>query len=178
MKLLLPLLLVLACATSALAQNADSQARARLRAPAVRPNAASTNGILSDLAGGQPIPQPILAILADRRIDPNVAYSFLQISRKPLDTWTMAELAFVAQNAPTLVETGIPIFQIQMLYQFWGLDPGDVFNPSLAGNWQTQSTALDPRSSGGAGAISSADCQVDISLMTVGTYRTCMGGGQ
>ncbi len=86
----------------------------------------------------------------------------------------MGELTFVAQKAPTLVEVGVPVFQIQMLYPFWGLDPSDVFNPLVDGNWQTQSTAFDPHTGGGADAISSAECQVDISLMTRGTYRFCI----
>jgi hypothetical protein len=147
-------------------------------APSQEHAPAQPGAAIGDMAGGRFIPKPILDILADPRIDPDIAYIFWQTSRKPLDDWTMAELRFIAQAAPTLVEAGIPVAKIRMLYQFWGLDPNDVFNPSLSADWQEQSTAFDPRSSGNVGAISSADCQVDLNLMTVGTYRACLRGGQ
>jgi hypothetical protein len=194
MKTLGLLLLLMAWAMPTSAQNNPASAqdnvvtpqvvarKANVRAPprpaAVKPDPTQQHAVSGDVAGGQAIPKPILEILADPRIDPNVAYILWQTSRKPMDTWTMAELGFVGQAAPTLIEAGVPIIKVQMLYQFWGLDPSDVFNPSLAANWQAQSTAFDPKSAAAAAAISSAECQVDISLMPVGTYRFCAGGGQ
>jgi len=134
--------------------------------------------VIGDVAGGRVIPDPILKILADPHIDPNVAYILWQLSRKPMDEWTLSELGFVGQIAPTLVEAALPIDKVQMLYQFWGLDTSDVFNPSLGPSWQSQSTAFNPYSAANVAAISSADCQVDISQMSVATYRACIGGGQ
>lgn len=152
-------------------------ATAQVSPPVTVPQAAPRpSPAIGDFAGGRFIPKPILDILADPRIDPDIAYIFWQTSRKPIDDWTMGELRFVAQAAPTLVEAGIPIDKVRMLYTFWGLDPNDVFNPSLSADWQSQSTAYDPHSAANVGAISSADCQVDLSLMTVGTYRACATG--
>lgn len=141
-------------------------------------NPAEEGEVLGDVAGGRVIPKPVVDILANPQIDPNVAYILWQTSRKTLDEWTVAELSFVAQAAPTLVEAGVTVGQLQILYKYWGLDPNDVFNPSLPANWQSRSTAFDPHSAAAVAAISSAECQVDISLMTVGTYRSCLGGGQ
>jgi hypothetical protein len=185
MKTLNLLLLVAVLATPASAQDnivsprVVASKKANVRPPprpaAVQPD---QSAVLGDVAGGQVIPKPIMDVLANPRIDPNVAYILWQTSRKPINTWTIAELGFVGQVTPTLTEVGVSIAQIQMLYEFWGLDPSDVFNPSLAANWQAQSTAFDPKSAAAAAAISSAECQVDISVMTVGTYRSCTGGGQ
>jgi hypothetical protein len=146
--------------------------------PTPRRVADTQHATMGDVSGGQYIPPPILAILADPRIDPDVAYMLWQLSRRPLDGWKLSELAFVAQIAPTEVEAGLSITKLQTLYQFWGLDPADVFNPSLGANWQTQSTAYSPDSATSVGAISSADCQVDASQMTLGTYRSCIGASQ
>jgi hypothetical protein len=125
--------------------------------------AALQRAAVGDLSGGRFIPKPILEILADPRIDPNIAYILWQTARKPMDDWTLNELTFVMQVAPTLAETGIPVAKLQALYQFLGLDPNDLFNPQPGQNWQSQSTAFDPRSSANVNAISSADCQVDPS---------------
>ena len=145
--------------------------------PAAQPTPAQQGDILSDVAGGRVIPKPIVDILANPRIDPNVAYILWQLSRKTMDEWTLSQLGFVGQAAPTLAEAGITVGQLQTLYKFWGLDPNDVFNPSLPANWQAKSTAFDPHSAAAVAAISSAECQVDISQMTLGTYRSCAGGG-
>jgi hypothetical protein len=136
------------------------------------------NAILGDFSGGQFIPQPILAILGDPRFDPNVAYILWQLSRRPITDWTLSELAFVAQIAPTEAEVGVPITKLQTLYQFWGLDPNDIFSVSLGANWQSKSTAYSPDSATRVGAISSAECQVDASQMTLGTYQSCIGANQ
>lgn len=159
---LLLLTLALAVATSATAQV---------------PSSTQQRAATGDVAGGRFIPPQILQILADPRIDPNVAYILWQTSRKPMDDWTVSELGFATQAAATLVEVGIPLIQVQTLYQFWGLDPNDVFNPSFGSDWQSRSTAYDPRNAGNVGAISSSDCQVNVSQMTVGTFRQCAAGG-
>jgi hypothetical protein len=131
-----------------------------------------------DIAGGRVIPDPILKILANPHIDPDIAYILWQLSRRPLDDWTLAELGFVGQIAPMLVESALPIEQVQLLYKFWGLDPNNVFNPSLPSNWQSQSTAFNPYNAATVSAISSAECQVDPSQMLMSTFRSCIGGGQ
>lgn len=136
------------------------------------------HAMIGDFAGGQYIPAPILKILADRRVDPDVAYMLWQLSRRPLDDWTLSELALVAQIAPTEVEAGLPIELVQALYQFWGLDPDDVFNPTLGSNWQAKSTAYSTESAANVAAISTAECQVDVSQMTLGTFRSCIGAAQ
>lgn len=160
---------------------------ANMQSPPAAVGAPPTGGQISqtqqqaavgDLAGGRVIPDPILQILADPHIEPNVAYILWQLSRRPLDDWTLAELGFVGQVAPTLVEGALSIEKVQLLYKFWGLDPGDVFNPSLPSNWQSQSTAFNPYSAATVAAISSADCQVDPSQMRMSTFRSCIGGGQ
>jgi hypothetical protein len=154
--------------------------KAKVRVPtkaAAQPTSAQQGDVLSDVAGGRVIPKPIVDILADPRIDPIIAYILWQLSRKTMDEWTLSELGFVGQAAPTLAEAGITVGQLQTLYKFWGLDPDDVFNPSLPANWQSRSTAFDPRSAAAVAAISSAECQVDISQMTVATFRSCSGGG-
>ncbi len=133
---------------------------------------------LGDLAGGRYIPKGILEILADPRIDPNIAYILWQTARKPIADWTLNELFFVTQNAPTLVEAGIPAQKLQTLYQFLGLDPADLFYPQLGPNWQSRSTAFDPSSAANVGAISSAECQGDPGMMTVATFQACTGGAQ
>ena len=169
---LLLLITALVSATAAAAQDR------RVPQPA-RPDSAPTTqqrAATGDVAGGKVIPKSILEVLADPHIDPNVAYILWQTSRKPMEDWTMKQLAFVTQAAPTLVEAGVPFKKVQLLYAFWGLYPNDVFNPRLGPQWQSQSTAYNPRSASNVGAISSADCQVDVSLMTVATYRACAAG--
>jgi hypothetical protein len=133
---------------------------------------------MGDLSGGRFIPPPILQILADRRIDPNIAYILWQTARKPIDEWTLNQLFFVTQTVPTLVEAGIPTDKLQALYEFLGLDPADLFNPRLGESWQSKSTAFNPNSTTNVGAISSADCQTDPGTMTVGTFQVCTGGAQ
>jgi hypothetical protein len=155
--------------------------------PAVKPPSVATKALpparveqatIGDTAGGRYIPQPILDILADPHFDPNVAYLLWQLSRKPIAEWTLSELAFVAQITPTALEANISVTKIQMLYQFWGLDPNDVFNVSLGPNWQSQSTAFSNSTAGNVAAISTAECQVDISQETVGTFEACAGGAR
>jgi len=142
------------------------------------PTPAQQQAMLGDFAGGQYVPGPILRILGDRRVDPDVAYMLWQLSRRPIDDWTLSELALVAQVAPTEVEAGLPIELVQALYQFWGLDPNDVFNPTLGSNWQSKSTAYSNQTAVGVAAISSAECQVDASQMTLATFRACIGAAQ
>jgi hypothetical protein len=153
--------------------------------PAARPPGAPTprqvaaqHAALGDFSGGQYIPPPILKILADPRLDPDVAYMLWQLTRRPLDQWTLSELALVAQIAPTEIEAGVPITELQTLYQYWGLDPNNVFSPSLGPNWQSQSTAYSHTSATAVEAISSAECQVDASQMTLAVYRSCIGANQ
>jgi len=172
MRLLgLPLLLV----ALASAMPAAAQGRKMAGQPLPPPSVAQRQAATGDVAGGRFIPQPILDILGDPRIDPNIAYIFWQTSRKPIDEWTMGEVGFTTSVAATLLEAGIPLIKIQTLYQFWGFDPRDIFNPSFA-DWQSQSTAYDPRNAGNVLSISSADCQVNVSLMTVATFRGCSSG--
>ena len=142
------------------------------------PSSSETRAALGDTAGGRYIPKPVLDILADPHIDPNIAYILWQLSRRSVGDWTMAELGFVAQMAPTLLEAGISVIKIQTLYQFWGLDPNDIFNVSLAPNWQSQSTAFSTNDAGNVMAISSAECQVDVNQMTVSTFKACTTGRQ
>jgi hypothetical protein len=139
---------------------------------------AAQRAALGDQYGGRAIPPQILKILADPRIDPITAYLVWQAARKPLDDWTLTQLQDITATLPTLAETGMPISDIQALYQFLGLDPGDIFNPQLGQDWQTGSTRFDPNSAGAVAAISSADCQADPGQMTVATYRSCNAGGQ
>jgi hypothetical protein len=168
----LPLLIIaLASAMPAAAQDRKVPGQAL---PAL--SAAQRQAKTGDVAGGRFIPQPILDILGDPRIDPNIAYIFWQTSRKPIDEWTMSEVGFVTSVAATLLEAGIPLIKIQTLYQFWGFDPRDIFNPSFGADWQSQSTAYDPRNAGNVLSISSAECQVDVNLMTVATFRACSSG--
>ncbi|WIM09347.1 hypothetical protein [Enhydrobacter sp.] len=170
---LLLLTMALVAATAAAAQDRRLPRQAEQESP---PTPTQQRAATGDVAGGKVIPKSILEILADPHIDPNVAYILWQTSRKPMEDWTMKQLAFVTQAAPTLVEAGVPVEKVQLLYAFWGLDPNDVFNPRLGPQWQAQSTAYNPRSANNVGAISSADCQVDVSLMTVATYRACAAG--
>jgi hypothetical protein len=141
-------------------------------------SARAEQATIGDTAGGRYIPQPILDVLADPHFDPNVAYMLWQLSRKPIADWTLSELAFVAQITPTALEANISVTKIQMLYEFWGLDPNDVFNVSLGANWQSQSTAFSNSTAGNVAAISAAECQVDASQQTVATFEACAGGGR
>jgi hypothetical protein len=170
-----PLLLTLAL-VAATAAAAQDRRVPRQAPPGSAPTATQQRAATSDVAGGKVIPKSILEVLADPHIDPDVAYILWQTSRKPMEDWTMKQLAFVTQAAPTLVEAGVPFKKVQLLYAFWGLDPNDVFNPRLGPQWQAQSTAYNPRSASNVGAISSADCQIDVSLMTVATYKACAAG--
>jgi len=137
---------------------------------------ATRQAAIGDLSGGRFIPKPILEILADRRIDPNIAYILWQTARKPLKEWTLNELAFVAQIAPTLAEAGIPVAKLEGLFKFMGLNPEGLFNPQPEQSWQSRSTAFDPSSAANVAAISSADCQTDPGTMTVATFQACTGG--
>lgn len=133
---------------------------------------------MSDIAGGRFIPKGIIAVLADPRLDPSVAFIFWQLARRPLDEWKVSELNFVMQVAPTLAETGISVIALQTLYEFFGLDPDNLFNPQPAQTWQNRSVSLDPRSAAEVAAISSADCQANIEQMTVATLHACAAGAQ
>lgn len=133
---------------------------------------------MSDIAGGRFIPKGIVAVLADRRLDPSVAFIFWQLARRPLEEWKVSELNFVMQISPTLAETGISVIALQSLYEFFGLDPDNLFNPQPAQTWQNRSVALDPRSAAEVAAISSADCQANIEQMTVATLHACAAGAQ
>ncbi len=133
---------------------------------------------IGDEYGGRTIPAPVIKILSDPRVEPITAYIVWQAARKPLDQWTLKQLQDVTATLPTLAETGIPIGEIQELYKFLDLDPGDIFNPQLGQDWQERSTRFDPNSTAAVAAISSVDCQTDPSVMTVGTFRACNAGGQ
>jgi hypothetical protein len=132
---------------------------------------------MGDLFGGRSIPPDILKVLGDPRIDPVTAYMVWQAVRRPLEEWTMRQLQEITTVLPTLAETGMPMAQVQALYKFIGLDPGDVFHPQLGQDWQDRSTQYDKSSSAAVAAISSADCQGDTSQMTVATFQSCMTGG-
>lgn len=144
--------------------------------PAAAQSSHLEQATIGDTAGGRYIPKPVLDVLADPHFDPNVAYILWQLSRKPVADWTLAELSFVAQMAPTALEAHISVAKIQLLFQFWGLDPDDIFNVSLAPNWQSQSTAFSNSDAGSVAAISSADCQGDLSQQTVATFKACTAG--
>jgi hypothetical protein len=188
MKRLVLLLLTVLIAVPGTVQGQPAPGASHARLP-VKPPAAKTSGqpsqtpeqraaTMGDLSGGRFIPPPILTILADPRIDPNIAYILWQTARKPIADWTLNELFFVTQTAPTLVGAGIPTDKLQALYQFLGLDPADLFSPKLGRDWQSNSTAFDPRSSTNVGAISSTDCQTDPGTMTVAKFQACTGGAQ
>jgi hypothetical protein len=142
------------------------------------PQAGTERAGLGDTAGGRYIPKPVLDILADPHLDPNVAYMLWQLSRRPVGDWTITELSFVAQLAPTMLEGGISVTRVQTLFQFWGLDPDDIYNVSLAPNWQSKSTAFSNNDEGNVAAISSAECQADPSQMTVSTFKACTASRQ
>jgi hypothetical protein len=163
----------------AIAANVPSPAeKTSPAAEAVTDQSRAEHAAVGDEAGGRYIPKPILDILADPHLDPNVAYMLWQLSKRPVGDWTMGELSFVAQIVPTALEAAIPVVKIQTLYQFWGLDPSDVFNVSLSPNWQSQSTAFSNADAGNVAAISAAECQVDVSQMTVSTFKACTSNRQ
>jgi hypothetical protein len=142
------------------------------------PSISGERAAMGDTAGGRYIPKPVLDILADPHFDPNVAYMLWQLSRRAVGDWTMAELNFVAQLAPTMLEAHLSVIKIQTLYVFWGLDPSDLFNISLAPNWQSQSTAFSTNDASNVASISAAECQIDVSEMTVSTFKACTSGRQ
>ena len=150
--------------------------------PAGPPNQAQQRAMqqaaMGDQFGGRIIPPDILKILADRRIEPITAYLLWQAARKPMEEWTMRQLQDLTATLPTLVETGMALAEIQELYKFLELDPGDVFTPQFGQDWQTRSTRFDATSTAAVAEISSADCQADPGLMTVATYRSCVARGQ
>ncbi len=133
---------------------------------------------MGDLFGGRTIPPNILKILADPRIEPVIAYIVWQAARRPMEEWTLRQLQEITTMLPTLAETGMPMAEIQALYKFLGLNPGDVFHPQLARGWQNRSTAFDKSSAAAVAAISSADCQTDPGQMTVAMFQSCQSGGQ
>lgn len=133
---------------------------------------------MGDQFGGRIIPPQILKILGDRRVEPITAYLLWQAARKPIEEWTMRQLQDLTSTLPTLVETGMKLADIQELYKFLELDPGDVFNPQLGQDWQTRSTRFDATSTAAVAEISAAECQTDPGQMTVATYRSCVAGGQ
>lgn len=139
---------------------------------------AAQQAAMGDVFGGRTIPPNILKILADRRIEPVVAYMVWQAARKPIEEWTLRQLQEITATIPTLAETGMPMARIQELYQYLGLDPGDVFNPRLGQDWQDRSTRFDRSSDAAVAAISSADCQTDPGQMTVAMFQSCQSGGQ
>jgi hypothetical protein len=75
-------LLILALA-SAMPAAAQDRKVPRQALPAL--STAQRQAATGDVAGGRFVPQPILDILGDPRIEPNIAYIFWQISRKPMD---------------------------------------------------------------------------------------------
>jgi hypothetical protein len=139
---------------------------------------AAQQAAMGDVFGGRTIPPEILKVLADPRIEPVIAYILWQAARRPMEEWTLRQLQDITAMIPTLAETGMPMAQIQALYKFLGLDPGDVFNPQLAQDWQNRSTQFDRSSAAAVAAISAADCQTDAGQMTVATFQSCQSGGQ
>ena len=142
-------------------------------AAADRPARAQMLTANGDQTGGRVIPPNIQAILADRRIEPITAYLVAQAARRPMEEWTVRQLEDITATMPSLVEPGMPIGQIQALYEFLGLDPEDVFNPRLGPDWQARASRFQADSAAAVAAIASADCQVDPSQMTVATMDAC-----
>jgi hypothetical protein len=143
---------------------------------AIAPNPAAAEAAqraaIGDVAGGRKIPVIVLRILADPRIDPIVAYLLWQAARSPIGDWTVAQYLEITHVVPTLIETGISTLELELLYKYLGLDPNRLFQPQLATNWQTTSTAFDPRLN--VAAISSAECQMPPGQMTIAAYQTCL----
>jgi hypothetical protein len=138
-----------------------------------RPQSAS-----DDLSEARQVPDNIHKIMADPRIEPVIAYLLRQAARKPIGDWTVRQLQQVAAVVSTLPESGIPMADIQALYEFLGLDPSDVFNPQLGDNWQDSSTRFDRSGAAAVASISSADCQMDPGEITVAVSRSCQSGEQ
>jgi len=144
--------------------------------PPQEPAPTRQQGASDDLSEAREVPDNIRKIIADPRIEPVIAYVLRQAAHKPIGDWTVRQLQQVAAVISTLPETGIPMAEIQTLYEFLGLDPGDVFNPQLGSNWQDSSTRFDRSGGGAVAAISSADCQGDPGEMTVSVSRSCQSG--
>jgi hypothetical protein len=95
---------------------------------------------------GEPrfVPPKIVALLHDRRIDPQTRAFLEMVAVKPTKRWTLGELAIVQQLVPTLTEMMIPTAQLSDFYAFLGLNPTQLFVPQLA-DWQNGTTAFDAR---------------------------------
>jgi hypothetical protein len=171
--LLLPLFVM---AGASWAQPASLPGATAVESPDQAQERASQQAAMGDLFGGRSIPPNILKIMADPRIEPVIAYFVWQAARKPIEEWTVEQFQEITAMIPTLPETGMPIAEIQALYEFLGLDPSDIFNPQLGNDWQNVSTGFDRSSAAAVSAISSADCQAKPAEMTIATLRSCQSG--
>ena len=147
---------------------------------AIAPNQAAAEAAqraaIGDVAGGRKIPTLVLSILADPRIDPVIAYLLWQAARRPIGDWTVSQYLEITHIVPTLVETGMNVLELEVLYKYLGLDPGRLFQPQLEKNWQSASTSFDARLN--VAAVSSAVCQMPAQHMTIATYQSCFDGGR
>ena len=125
---------------------------------------------MGDVYGSRAIPPEIKQIMSDKRIDPITAYLLQQAARKPIGDWTMQQAAEITQILPTLVESGISVIDLEVLYKFLGLDPSNLYEPQLGADWQKSSTTF---SAPNYASASSADCQADSSMMTVSQFVAC-----
>jgi hypothetical protein len=100
---------------------------------------------MDDVRARRLVPPSIVRMLNDRRVDPNTRAYLIGMAGKPNDEWTLADLQTLSILVPTLTEVNITEAALKDFYQFLGLDPTDLFNPQIGGNWQVSSTLGDRR---------------------------------
>ena len=128
------------------------------------------------------VPPGIMAFLDDRRLSAYTRSFLLDMARKPVADWTLAEAQMLTSVVPTLTEMKIPTRMLSEFYEFLGLDPTQLFTPQLGTDWQNQSVQFDKQN---VSAQQQTDClqllgvgqSVDPAQVTLGQMAACSDRG-
>jgi len=134
-----------------------------------------------DLLPKRYVPPAIIAFLSDRRIDPLTRAFLRTMAGKETADWTLSEYWTVTSLVPTLAETNVPTRDLSAFYEFLGLDPASLFEPTLRNTWQQK--AASAFSANDLSATQRAQClallgfgqTLDPSEVTLGAMAACAG---
>lgn len=136
--------------------------------------ALARNAAIGDMVGTRPVPEIIKNILANPRIDPNIAYMLWKAASVPTKDWTMGQLKTIVAVVPLLTYHGLSTISLKVLYKFMGFNTKNLFQPlKIELPWQVRSILFDPHLGASPTSISSAKCQRPLNELTVGTYIAC-----
>jgi hypothetical protein len=124
------------------------------------------------------VPPKIMAFLNDRRINSYTRSFLLDMARKPVTSWTLAEAQMLTALVPTLTEMKISTRTLSEFYEFLGLDPTQLFTPQLGNSWQDQSVQFDKQN---VATQQQNNCQqllgtgqnIDPTQVTLGQMAAC-----